>query len=365
MMQGALENITQAVGNTPIVRLNIASRRTRRRDLRQVRVPEPGRQPQGPPRVQPPPSRRGSGAQARRHHRRGDERQHGRVARALRRGARLQVHLRHARQDEPGEDLEPARVRREGRRLPHGRRCRGSAQLLQGLAPHRRRDAELLLREPVPQPREPRGALPLERARRFGSRPAATSTPSSPAWARAAPSAAAASIFKEKKPEIKLVGVDPVGSLYYDFVKTGRITKPFSYKVEGIGEDFFPTTMNLKILDDIVRVDDKECFLMTRDLTRLEGLFVGGSGGAAVAGRDQVRARLHGQARHADPRLPLRRRATSTSRRSSTTTGCARTASSTSSPASARCATSSRARDRKKIVTASPTSKVREVDRRR
>ena len=42
--------------------------------------------------------------------------------------------------------------------------------------------------------------------------------------------------------------------------------------------------MNLKILDDIVRVDDKECFLMTRDLVRLEGLFVGGSGGAAVAG---------------------------------------------------------------------------------
>jgi len=90
--------------------------------------------------------------------------------------------------------------------------------------------------------------------------------------------------FKEKNPDIQLVGVDPVGSLYYDFVKSGRITKPFSYKVEGIGEDFFPTTMNLKILDDVVRVDDKECFSMTRDLTRLEGLFVGGSGGAAVAG---------------------------------------------------------------------------------
>ncbi|HEY5243567.1 MAG TPA: pyridoxal-phosphate dependent enzyme [Polyangiaceae bacterium] len=90
--------------------------------------------------------------------------------------------------------------------------------------------------------------------------------------------------LKEKKPSIKIVGIDPVGSLYYDFVKQGRITKAFSYKVEGIGEDFFPTTMNLKILDDIVRVDDKECFLMTRDMTRLEGLFVGGSGGAAVAG---------------------------------------------------------------------------------
>jgi cystathionine beta-synthase len=90
--------------------------------------------------------------------------------------------------------------------------------------------------------------------------------------------------LKQKKPDIKLVGVDPVGSLYYDFVKSSRITKPFSYKVEGIGEDFFPSTMNLKILDEIVRVDDKECFLMTRDLVRLEGLFVGGSGGAAVAG---------------------------------------------------------------------------------
>lgn len=90
--------------------------------------------------------------------------------------------------------------------------------------------------------------------------------------------------LKEKKPETKIVGVDPVGSLYYDFVKSGRITKPFTYKVEGIGEDFFPTTMNLKIIDEIMRVDDKECFLMTRDLVRLEGLYVGGSGGAAVAG---------------------------------------------------------------------------------
>jgi cystathionine beta-synthase len=90
--------------------------------------------------------------------------------------------------------------------------------------------------------------------------------------------------LRERKPGIKIVGVDPVGSLYYDFVKQGRVTKSFSYKVEGIGEDFFPSTMNLKILDDVVRVDDKECFLMTRDLTRLEGLFVGGSGGAAVAG---------------------------------------------------------------------------------
>jgi cystathionine beta-synthase len=90
--------------------------------------------------------------------------------------------------------------------------------------------------------------------------------------------------FKERKPDFKVIGVDPIGSLYYDYVKTGRLTKPFAYSVEGIGEDFLPSTMNLKIIDEIVRVDDKECFLMTRALVREEGIFCGGSSGAAVAG---------------------------------------------------------------------------------
>ena len=90
--------------------------------------------------------------------------------------------------------------------------------------------------------------------------------------------------LKERKPSVQLVGVDPVGSLYYDYVKSQRVTKAFSYKVEGIGEDFFPSTFDPKWIDDIVRVDDKECFLMARDLVRFEGLYAGGSAGAAVAG---------------------------------------------------------------------------------
>jgi cystathionine beta-synthase len=90
--------------------------------------------------------------------------------------------------------------------------------------------------------------------------------------------------LKERKPEVQLVGVDPIGSLYYDYIKTQRIAKPFTYKVEGIGEDFFPGTFDPKLIDDIVRVDDKECFLMTRELVRTEGLFCGGSSGAAVSG---------------------------------------------------------------------------------
>jgi cystathionine beta-synthase len=90
--------------------------------------------------------------------------------------------------------------------------------------------------------------------------------------------------LKKHKPDIQLVGIDPVGSLYFDYIKDKRVTKAFPYKVEGIGEDFFPSTINLNIIDDVVQVDDKECFLMARDLVRKEGLFCGGSCGAAVAG---------------------------------------------------------------------------------
>lgn len=90
--------------------------------------------------------------------------------------------------------------------------------------------------------------------------------------------------LKEQKPSVTLVGVDPVGSVYFDFVKRALITRPFSYKVEGPGGDFFPAAANLQAMDDCVRVDDRECFSMTRELARQEGIFCGGSSGAAVAG---------------------------------------------------------------------------------
>ncbi|MBC7794556.1 MAG: cysteine synthase family protein, partial [Clostridia bacterium] len=90
--------------------------------------------------------------------------------------------------------------------------------------------------------------------------------------------------LKEKKPTMQVIGVDPIGSLYYDYFKTGRVTTAHPYKVEGIGEDFFPTTMNLKILDDCIRVTDKESFVTARELVKREGILCGGSCGAAVAG---------------------------------------------------------------------------------
>src|SRR5580704_10664740 len=83
--------------------------------------------------------------------------------------------------------------------------------------------------------------------------------------------------------EVKIIGVDPIGSLYYEFVKTGKVGTATTYVVEGIGEDFFPGTMNLKILDDVEQVNDEECFVWARRLAKQEGIFTGGSGGGCLS----------------------------------------------------------------------------------
>jgi cystathionine beta-synthase len=89
--------------------------------------------------------------------------------------------------------------------------------------------------------------------------------------------------LKEKNPAVKVIGVDPVGSLYYEFVKTGKVGKAKTYVVEGIGEDIFPATMDFSVLDDVLQVNDQECFAYARKLVKGEGIFTGGSGGGCVS----------------------------------------------------------------------------------
>ena len=92
--------------------------------------------------------------------------------------------------------------------------------------------------------------------------------------------------LKERKPAVKVVGADPEGSIY---------TQPdnmHTYKVEGVGEDFWPGTFDPTLIDEWVKVSDRDSFLMTRRLAREEGMLVGGSCGLAAWAALEVAKRI-------------------------------------------------------------------------
>jgi cystathionine beta-synthase len=91
--------------------------------------------------------------------------------------------------------------------------------------------------------------------------------------------------LKEKSAAIKVIGADPEGSILSG-------DSPRSWKVEGIGEDFVPRTLNSQVVDEWVRVGDAESFHVARELARKEGLLVGGSSGTAVAAALRFARRL-------------------------------------------------------------------------
>jgi cystathionine beta-synthase len=82
--------------------------------------------------------------------------------------------------------------------------------------------------------------------------------------------------LKERDPNVKIVGADPEGSIFSDPENIHQ------YAVEGVGEDFYPGNHDPEVVDEVIQVTDRESFLMTRQLMREEGLFVGGSCGMAV-----------------------------------------------------------------------------------
>ena len=90
--------------------------------------------------------------------------------------------------------------------------------------------------------------------------------------------------FKEHRPSVRIVAVDPKGSVLGPYFRTHELVRVAPYLVEGIGEDMVPKTVHFQHIDEFVEVDDRESFGFARRLAREEGLFVGGSSGAAVAG---------------------------------------------------------------------------------
>jgi len=91
-----------------------------------------------------------------------------------------------------------------------------------------------------------------------------------------------ARFLKEQDPKIRVVGVDPEGSIFFDWFHHRRRVTPGPYLIEGLGDEFLIGCADFTHIDDIVRVTDRDAFLTTRELVRREAVMAGGSSGAVL-----------------------------------------------------------------------------------
>jgi cystathionine beta-synthase len=104
-----------------------------------------------------------------------------------------------------------------------------------------------------------------------------------------------ARFLKEKNPRLKVWGIDTYGSVFKKYKETGVFDKNeiYPYITEGIGEDFLPRNVDFSLIDHFEKVTDKDAAVMTRRIVREEGIFVGNSAGAAIAGLLQLKEHFH------------------------------------------------------------------------
>ena len=94
--------------------------------------------------------------------------------------------------------------------------------------------------------------------------------------------------LKEQNPEIRIIGADPYGSIFKQFKDSGRVPEATPYLVEGIGQSLPVGNADMKIIDEIINITDRESFEFARELSRREGIFCGGSTGTNFAAAIKV-----------------------------------------------------------------------------
>jgi cystathionine beta-synthase len=106
-----------------------------------------------------------------------------------------------------------------------------------------------------------------------------------------------ARFLKERDPSVRVVAIDPEGSVFFDHFHSGKLVEPGGYLLEGLGDEELISCPDFDLIDDMIRISDREAFLATRELARTEGIFGGGSSGAALWGVRQLAGRLEAPAR--------------------------------------------------------------------
>jgi len=106
-----------------------------------------------------------------------------------------------------------------------------------------------------------------------------------------------AKFLKEKDPNIKVIAVDPIGSIFYDYFYSKKLVSPKPYLIEGLGDEFLIECADFSNIDEIIKVTDKDSFLTARKLLKVEGILGGGSCGAAIWAVSEIAKKISKPAR--------------------------------------------------------------------